>query len=568
MARKQDNQSENLLSQRMRKTEHGKKNAGIYGRREEINIVVQETDNNNCNPQFDINTPFSRTQNPFPQPHQNTFPQGNAQPNVPQTPQFDPNQPIPLSNPNEPVVDTSFEFPNQQTQETRNNGFGNKFKNAKENNTQQNQEPLTQEFTFNADLPEENGELVFDERYSNMYRNTKRQKRKPEKPINTIGDNAIDGSYGNPFEKKKLPKKTKLIILLSIIAFVLIVPQLVFRISPYISFGNDQKLEVDSSTSDTIKQYITVQNGVEDWDKDGIPNSTDKSPFNPDTDRNGIPDGETNVKFITKGDIVTYENITVTAKNSKLGFSKFLNYYVFQNYSGWVKISDEKGIPYIHKSNGWKKADYEKNGSDYLIKVSGDCLIEFVPEDTKTVYCTDFLGDKAFGMTESRYVKSRGIFAPVSSFLMKLLIPVTEPTDGSIASTWYSDTYHIVKQNNLSKAESNNPNKEEYDLSTLKNYEFAYEELYDMYKRIDNKETVLISIITKDGKEATCFAYAYDYLGNIYVSDARTSKTVGMINISPKAQVYYQNDTKFIREWYEFDGLGFSTKNGDILVIY
>ena len=154
------------------------------------------------------------------------------------------------------------------------------------------------------------------------------------------------------------------------------------------------------------------------------------------------------------------------------------------------------------------------------------------------------------------------------SFLYKTILPVTEPTDFSIASTWNSDTYHIIKQNNLSKAEAKKPNDENYNMSIMKDYEFSYEKLEKLYTKIDAKETVLISIITKDGSEATCFAYAYDYLGNIYVCDAKTSKTAGMIKITPKVQSYYKDGNKFMREWYEFEGLGFSTEKGDNLFIY
>ena len=520
MAKKPSNNSENLLSKRMQKTTH-KKERGRFEQQEEINIFVQ----NESQPTFDINMPYSAQNNDASQTSKNSF----------------------------------------------NNNFNNKF-NTGNNNGNSNSNPLSQEeITFVADdnAYQKDSEFQFEEKYSNMYR--KPQKNKPQKQTNetfNIGENALDGRHGDPF-KREVPKKVKKIVLISIIVAILVIPQLVFRIPAALNISpSNQMLKVDSNNKQVVSDYIRVQNGTEDWDKDGITNATDNHPFNPDTDYNGIPDGGKAQTFINKGAVIGYENIKLEAKNQKVGLSKFLNYYVFSNHKGWVKISDEKGIPYIYKNNGWTEAKYSKEGKDYLVYIPCDCYIEFVPEDTKKVYRTDLFGDKAFGTEESRYVDNYGFFAPVNSFLLKLILPVTEPNNSSLCSTWYSDTYHIIKEKNVTKANALVPNTEHYDISKLKGYDFSYDYLYTLYKTIDTKETVLLSIITSDGSEATCFAYAYDYLGNIYVADAKTSKAVGVINIYPKSQTYCHNDEKFIREWYEFDGLGFSTKNGDSLIIY
>lgn len=552
MAKKSNNnnQPENLLSKRMRKTEHGKQ-TGLYGQQVEIEIAV---DNNAQQPEQPFNTdiPYSSQQQGFP-------PQTFQQPQQP----FQTQQPPSNNIPQEPSV--SFGTPNQEPQQGSllKDKFGVR-------NRQEEQSPSSgiQEFTFDAGAMDPQTDTpVFDDRYTNMYRNKKKQKR--EKPqTHEIGENAISGINGNPF-KKKLSKKVKIIALVSIIASILLIPQLIFRIPALISSSNSEiLLQVDSSAKDKVTEYIKVQNGVDDWDKDGLPNSADENPHDPDSDRNGIPDGAKSEDFIKEGDIISYENVTFMAKNSSHGVSKFMNYYVFQNYKGWVKITDVTGIPYIHKSSGWTEAKYTREGSAYLVYIPKDCFIEFVSDDTFGVYCTDFLGNKVFAEKEARYVKDYGFFAPVLSVLYKTFLPATEPTDYSISSVWNSDTYHIIKQNNLSKAEAKKPNDENYNMSVLKDYEFSYEKLEKLYKNIDEKRTVLISIITKDGSEATCFAYAYDYLGNIYVCDAKTSKTAGMIKISPKAQVYYKDGVKFMREWYEFEGLGFSTEKGDNLFIY
>lgn len=539
MAKKNQKQSENnLLSERMKKTEHGKKN-GRYAQQAEINIFVQE-ENTQPAQQFDNDI------------RQNTRSHGYQQPI-------------------QPTYDDNVSFENPQNQH---NSVGNSFSDRLRKQQQTSEMPNSnvQEFTFNAD--DENDEMridpnappVFDDRYSDMYRNRKPRKEPRQKPTPEIGENALDGSNGNPF-KKTIPKKIKLAIIFTIIGLVLIIPQLVFRIPALIDIGDRTTLKtVDSS--EALTDYIKVQQGVADFDKDGVLNASDTAVFDPDENRNGIPDSQPDYTFVNKGDLLTYENITIEAQNQKVGVSKFLNYYVFNNYKGWAKITNETGIPYIYGTNGWTEADYNKENGTYYVKIPKDCYIEFVPEGTVRVYATDLFGEKIFAQKESRYVKDYGIFAPITSVLLHTILPVTEPTDCSLASIWYTDTYHIVKQKNLSKAEAIAPDSTTYDLYSLKTYKFSYDDIYKMYEKIDNKETALISIITKDGKEAIAFAYAYDYLGNIYVADAQTSKTVGMIKIIPKSQVYYENGSKYMREWYEFEGVGFSSTNGDVLVIF
>lgn len=542
MAKKTPNQSENLLSSRMKKTDHGDKK-GRYSQQAEINIFVPNDDTPSNAPTYQDVQPF--------------VPRYEEQPQYQQ-----PIQEQPIYN------EPSFEIPAEQRQQhSGGNSFRDRF--HKTEQPPQSQPQNIQEFTFQSDdTPlNTNTEMQFDDRYSDMFRNKRRKPVEKPKEVAPIGENALDSKNGNPF-KKTIPKKTKLIILGVALAMILILPQLIFRIPALINAKDDLALELNVTGQQTILDYIKVQNGVGDWDKDGITNANDEDVFNPDVDRNGIPDGEGDKDFLQIGSVIKYENVTLEAQNKKMGVSKFKNFYVFRNYKGWVKISNETGIPFIYQSNGWTEAEYTVDGSDFMVKIPNNCYIEFVPKGTKLVYRTDLFGDKAFSTQESRYVKSYGGFAPIMSFFYKLLLPVTEPTDATIASLWYSDTHHITQQNNITKAEAVKPDSSKYNLTTLNDYEFTYDKLYKVYENIDNKNTTLISILKKDGSEAICFAYAYDYLGNIYVADAVTSKTAGVIKITPTSQVYHKDGQNYIREWYEFEGLGFSSADGDKMFIY
>lgn len=551
MAKKPNQSEENLLSKRLKKTDHGDKK-GRYSQQAEINIFVPNNEVQNNPPAYQDNQSFVPQ---YEDPNQQQgFVSNNSEQFNQQSMQ---EQPM--------YVEPTFDIPSEQRQQhTGGNSFRDRFQKS-----EQLQTPNVQEYTFPADGENavHSEEMQFDNRYADMFRNKKKKSIEKPKDEHQIGEHALNGKNGNPF-KKSLSQKTKLIILIASIAAILIIPQLIFRIPALIDTKDSLALELNLKGQQTILDYIKVQNGVGDWDKDGILNANDKDVFDPDTDKNGIPDGEADKDFLQIGSVIKYENVTLEAQNRKMGVSKFRNYYVFKNYKGWVKISDETGIPYIYKSNGWTEAKYSIENGDYMVEIPCDCYIEFVPKGTKIVYRTDLFGDKTFASEESRYVKSYGGFAPIASFFYKLLLPVTEPKDATIASIWYSDTYHIVQQNNINKAEAIKPDSSNYKLTALNDYEFTYDKLQKIYDNIDNKKTTLISIVREDGSEAICFAYAYDYLGNIYVADAVTSKTAGIIKINPMSQVYHKDGQNYIREWYEFEGLGFSSDDGDKMFVF
>lgn len=527
MAKKPNENRKSLLSERMKKTPHGENN-GSFSQQTEINIFVSEEQSQPiANPQFDPNVQYG-------QPELFTQQQ----------------------------TDNSFQQPQ--------NDFGHKSSNGKfhinndQNPPEQQFSPLIeQEFVFDADGTNTQNE---DTEYISPF-TKKKKKEKKEKPTHNYGENAITGENGNPFERKPISKKAKIIILCSLIAFILIFPQLLFRIPALFDDDIGDFTAKVTTNADKVNEYITVQNGMYDWDKDGLSNNNDKDVWNPDTDKNGIPDGEKIENFLSPTTTITYNNVTIPVDNANVGVSIFKNYYVFSNYKGWAKIDNEKGIPYIYKSDGWTRAKYRKDSNTFYVYIPTDCYIEFVSSDVIDVYRTDLFGDKAFAEKETRYVEGKGTFAKIESILLKCILPSSEPTKYTIASTWHTTNYHLVSEKNIIKAESVKPSRENYTMSILQDYEFSYKKLYSLYENTDNGKTTLISILTKDG-EVSCFAYAYDYLGNIYVADAQTSKTLGKITIKPTSQVYYKNGKMYIREWYEFSGIGLSSDNGDKLFIY
>lgn len=608
MARKNKDEA-NLLSQRIKRKSVDEENR--RGKKTEFNIVV----NNEEQSTFDTQQPFVPSQpdaefysqqNQYPpqsdggySPQQSAYPPPidygyNIHPqdalaqqesyaqqitaHVPTKEEFDTTIPVQIPTPLEtPQYEPQPVFVQEEVPQTVTEPIERERKPQKQSFVSRlgksNDNVSPSEFTFQADVPQQpqthqfgdtTDTLNFDDRYSNMFR---KKPKKTERQKSQIGDNAIDGRSGNPF-KKDLPKRTKIILISIVCAIALLIPQLVFRIPATIKPENTLKISTISESSQTVIDYIKVENSTKDWDKDGILNVDDDHVYNPDADRNGVPDGKGELDFLEIGSIIQYANVTVEAQNVKMGVSKFMNYYVFSNYTGWAKITKESGIPYVYTKVGWREAEYKLEAGIFYIKINEDCLVEFVPKDTKPAYGTDFFGEKIFSNEEARYIKSYGGWSEIFATFLKSFLPITEPTQTTLSSIWYTDSYHIVKEKNIAKAEAKQPDATNYKISALDNYECSYANLQKIYDTIDNSETALVSIIQKDGSEAICFAYAYDYLGNIYLADARTSKTAGVLNIKPCAQVYHKDGQNFMREWYEIEGLGFSSAAGDIMIVY
>jgi hypothetical protein len=435
MAKKQNNQSKNgnILSSRMQKTNHTN-NQGRYGQQAEINIFVEDT--NTTPQQFPIDKPTtdikSNNKGSLLQSKMNKEKYQATDHNVSQNIEFT-------------VSDTD------------------------------NNIPISISDTITSSSNDPHNPL-----YSNMYKKEKKNKFPKIKKQDFSDLETLDGKNGNPF-KNEIPRKTKLIIVFSIILAITLIVQIVFRVPAIINENPKKQQLLLETNTEKLNNYMKVENGTEDWDGDGILNAQDTAIFNPDVDKNGLADSLPKEEFITKEEIITYENITIQPKNQKCGCSKFLTYYCFENYNGWAKIENETGIPYKHTNNGWQKATYNKEGSIYYVKISGDCLIEFVPEGTETVYITNILKENIFSSKESRYVNNYGFFAPVYANLLKAIFPVREANSKTICTVAYSDTYHIIKYKNINKSIATVPNSSNYVLSTLNNYECSYDKLYKVY---------------------------------------------------------------------------------------
>lgn len=367
--------------------------------------------------------------------------------------------------------------------------------------------------------------------------------------------------------KKIFTRKHILIgVLTCFLLFVAIeqIPSLIYNVLPESAkSSNHIVLTVEENSANTTKSILQAY-PQEDFDNDKIVNGEDKDPYNPDSDLNGIIDGDISSSPIKSQTKVSNEKAEITVSNNLSGIKKFDNYYVFTDYKGWAKFDDTQGFPYIYRNCKWKEAEYQHKGNYIYVYIPGDdCRIEFLKDKPVPVSVIRLFGGTfAYANGKSASVKNVGFAKYIFDAFFSVLLPQENGSGWGIGSIQQTTDYHyaLYRKDTTAPAVIGT-----YDLTTpdrYMSYNNSLSELENIYAMIDEDHTVLCSFQSDKG-ECLGIVYGYDYLGNLYIADYRTGELVGMLNIIPKSQIITSGDERMIRDWYEFNGLGFSSAEGD-----
>ena len=365
---------------------------------------------------------------------------------------------------------------------------------------------------------------------------------------------------------------TKKHILIAIAAcFVLFlaiehIPSLIYNVLPDSATASDHAELTLEENSQSVLSSILESLPEEDFDSDKIVNSQDEAPYDPDADRNGIIDGDVTSSPISSQTKVSYDNIEFTVSNNLAGCAAFKDGYAFSGYEGWVRITEQVGHPYIYHNSKWKEAEVRQNEDMLLVYIPGDCLLQFLDDAAApTTVVTLFGHSFAYASEESDTVTNVGFAKYIFDVFFSIFLPQENGSGWGIGTVQQTTDYHYA----LSQTDITAPAVlATYDMNSTDrytSYDNAVSVLENVYAMINNDHNVLCSLQTEDG-EYLGIVYGYDYLGNLYVADYQTGELAGIINITPKAQIISSGDEYMQRNWYEFDGLGGSSVNGDRLV--
>lgn len=394
----------------------------------------------------------------------------------------------------------------------------------------------------------------------------KREREKERKQKNDIYEVIKEKIPAKIVLKRIFTKKHILIgILVCFILFVAIeqIPSLVYKIVPDENKSSGSiELTIEENSQNTTKNVLDAYS-QEDFDDDKIINEKDESPYDPDSDKNGIIDGDltsTPIKTTTK---VSNDDVEITVSNNLSGIKKFNDTYIFTSYKGWAKINKGEGYPYIYINNKWKLADFQKGEDCLLVYIPGDCRLEILSSQATPVTVINLFGGRfAYANGKNPTVTNVGFAKYIFDAFFSVILPQYSDLNWGIGSIQQTTDYHYNKYMKDITAPAVIGT---YDLSTADrytSYDNSLSVIENIMTMIDNDHTVICSLQGDNG-ECIGIVYGYDYLGNLYIADYRTGELVGSININPKSQIITSGDEVMIRDWYEFNGLGYNSAKGD-----
>jgi hypothetical protein len=251
---------------------------------------------------------------------------------------------------------------------------------------------------------------------------------------------------------------------------------------------------------------------------------------------------------------VTYNGVTAQINDLRLGFVKLNDRFYIKDFTGWILLKDMSGYPYISvKENIWTVPQYKQESPDLYVYIPGSCTLEVLPSLTKPVTAVRFAGGKT-------QLKDSGVRKPLI-FLLGMLLPEKSGCLWNIGDIYQTTEYHLKKEEATVLAEAVMPEFNAYNTKRFTEPNFSLAVLNHVYKLIDSGKTCIVSLFNQSG-EALGIVYGYDSNGNIYVADYQSGQPMGKINIFPTSGFYYDGETLAMIDWYEFDGLGFSSGAG------
>ena len=252
--------------------------------------------------------------------------------------------------------------------------------------------------------------------------------------------------------------------------------------------------------------------------------------------------------------MVTYSGITAQISDLRVGFTKFNDKFYIKDFAGWILLKDTSGYPYISsKENIWTIPEYKQDGADVYISIPGTCTLQILSAASKPVTVVRLSGN-TFQMKDSAARK------PLT-FLSGILFPQKSECPWNIGDIYQTTEFHLSKEPETVLAEAVMPKFNEKSTDRFTKPDFTLAALDKVYKLIDSGKTCMVSLYSQSG-EALAIVYGYDCNGNLYVADYKSSQPKGKINVYPKANLCYNGETLSMSDWYEFEGLGFSSDAG------
>lgn len=386
-----------------------------------------------------------------------------------------------------------------------------------------------------------------------------------------FADNVIDAA-----RKFRMPKKLK-IVLLSVFATIGIFLLSVY-IPSWLSAAEQESyysLAYDPKAVDFTKTLHLGEFADADFDNDGVTNkeeyNEDTDMFSIDTDHDGYSDAyeiQNDMDPLKEDDLSKYvkqQGKSLDTPYSDEGVilwpddysSKAYGYvikdmtgYYIKNFKGWAQFPDSlNSFVYSYKDGICTELKYRETENAYYIKE--DSYIIVLNDEVKYSYTLT-----AFG---NNYTLDSRFWGSVLSFIL--------PSKGNT----YLKCSKAAELPFDTRSRSTAPKTIEYNDAyedRLTQNTNSLNALSSVFNMIDKGKCVYVSIYKPEEGESIGVVYGYENHNALLIADPKTGSYAGKLHISLKGANTNTPNGMIKRTWFEFEGLGFNSENGDRICFF
>jgi len=321
----------------------------------------------------------------------------------------------------------------------------------------------------------------------------------------------------------------------------------------------------------SVRADYIKENPTEDFDGDGLTNEDEialgSNIYDIDTDKDGLTDDFDSKPIEYTDDIyyaMTAQGLTTNSAYTMNGVimwaddkSSFAHGgvmksidggYYFSDFKGWAKFPDE-GDAYLYENGTHTKLEYKEDEKAWYIP--GDSYIVISEKEPEYIFLFSFFG-------KTKYLK--GNFGKFINFIL--------PQKGFITcqEMWLDDTF--IDTSNRVIAKNKNVEFDEKHLERFSSNDTELKELMNVYRCLAEGDSLLVSLFDDVNGETVLLIYGYNQSGHLLVSTLDDNNK-GVIAITPRCTKQLSKGKIIIqREWFDFDGCGYSSKSGDTICFF
>lgn len=411
----------------------------------------------------------------------------------------------------------------------------------------------------------------------NMERNEEKNKKKTKRKSVVASTPAYD-AYGNSnnvvVTKKQIDYKKLTIPIIVVFALAMIVylPQILYKGEANTDFFDKP---ADSSAIKLSAQYIK-DCPDEDFDGDGLANYKEEeygcNPFAKDSDRDGVSDyaevttyktspvktNSTLVNYLKQKDVEKGNSIETPYKMGDIilwadsytdkaygGVIETFGGYRFHDFNGWVKFPSGK---YAYKYENGKHELLEHRSKEDVWRIDKDMVV--------LVYDKELDMSVHFTLFGKDYFVKSNVF---TNFLALVL-----PNDAGVIRG--QKIAKIDADPDISSDKTADFKLPNYNENELERFATSFDSLHVLIKVrefIDNNQTVAVSLYSSARGENIGVVVGYTSDGRLIVCNEK-GDFLGYITIYEKAAYMLNEKQQLVtRQWFTFDGLGYSSSNWD-----